>query len=209
MKKIILFVLLLMFVLLTACGNSGEESSTYSDITSEDLTEIGTVQTEGSSGYSIEDSKTNTSTEVTVSVSAKLASMTNEDGTGKISIHSDINVLVKKLDELKISYTNEKGQIIRCNDGTTYYADSDGLIREVLLMQTSKGLKVGDDVKKMKELYGDAELKTDYIGFYYVYTFSNKNQFQIVADGKDESAKITYISVAEDPMWGIEPEAGE
>ena len=220
LKKVIALFLMGMIFCLVACGGKDTTTTTNTTEESESLMDTWHEETEKESETLTQISESSEFEEESVqptdtkTVSAILGSLTKEDGTGEVAIHSNQKDLKSRLDTPGISYSQVNNSI-ECSDGTMYLGYSDGMtgvkIRQIKLMQTSRGLKIGDPVSKMKEIYGDAELQTGPIGPHYIYNFPNEdnNEFKVIADGITDSAKITYLSVSEDPSWGIETDAGE
>jgi hypothetical protein len=114
-------------------------------------------------------------------------------------------LLTKKLDALGVVYIQE-GFAVFCEDGTEYLGGGSGSgeINQIMLMQTSKGLKIGDSVRKAKELYGEIELTDSEGSLYYQYKFSENAWFSVIVDSRGDDAKVSHISVEKIPSWWTE-----
>jgi len=98
-------------------------------------------------------------------LNALLASKTNMDGSGEIYIRMPYDDLIAKLDELGVPYTaNIKNNLVAGSgpygysfSGMEFYlgtTPADGVV-EIQLVETKEGLKKGDSVEKLRELYPD------------------------------------------------------
>jgi hypothetical protein len=139
----------------------------------------------------------------TATVAKQIARLLKEDGSGKISINSTLVDIKKTLQSNKIPFeASELG--IMFTDGTVLMFNGDDgkgnrTFSEAVLVETPKGLKIGDSVAKMKKLYGDADIKV-YITKYYEYKLKNELSYQFNVDGDGDAAKISDI------FWGLPPE---
>jgi hypothetical protein len=102
-----------------------------------------------------------------LAVSAKLAKLTKEDGTGEIYIGISPQDAMKILDRHEIPYIVdrfENGSVagLDFEDGTTYFfadifgeSQDDMGLCDVYQTQTYRGIKMGDPLSKVKEVYKD------------------------------------------------------
>jgi hypothetical protein len=135
-------------------------------------------------------------------ISAVLGSLSREDGTGEIPIGIRWQTLFAKLKELGISYEKD-GYSVQCSDGTSYYGD-DRMVEDINLMQTTKGLRVGDPVGKVLELYGEISVVYHNDLWYYAYRFAQGIDFHVGADGDGKDATVTFITISKIPSWANE-----
>lgn len=221
MKKAITLLLALILFLLTACNaiinvkETADYSKTSAGISgqnnSETSTQKGTKPTESTLQ---DEEKTEKKTtfpnglwKQPNEVSAELATLIKEDGTGDIFIGMKRNEVIKVLEKEGIYYDIDKNMnpryaAIKFTDGS-FFSFGDALER-FEATQTNKGLKIGDLASKIEELYGKAEIDERAVMKYYIYHYGGDITLTVGAEGKDNSAKITYIEIESKPSWAYE-----
>ena len=157
MKRLLLIVLCLSMVMLSSCqaevkdSGKSEADTAESTITTTTTTTTTTATTTTTTPYNPEEL-----------VYEKLAKLTKEDGTGEISLDMSAQEIVAVLDKYGIEYDDyqpdeeyKSGHVsISRNGYCTKYYDKYG---QFSLQQSYKGLKVGDDLDRVLELYGEPD----------------------------------------------------
>ena len=190
MKKFIMILLAGSMVLLVSC--SGDNSSSINKTTESETTTTTRIDTSSSTSVASQ-----TQQPTTKSLSAKIAALTNEDGTGEVYIGMKPEEVIVKLTETGIPFKEvELG--VDFEDGSAYFFSSDDL-REISFMETVRGLKVGDTAKRVKELYEDTRFVELNGGYMYVCKMSETMELTIAVEGNSETSKVEYISLAE--IW--------
>jgi hypothetical protein len=154
----------------------------------------------------------------TLPVSAKLAKLTKEDGTGIISLDTppaevrailrreNITFVVKARGSIFADDEIPMDESIDCvifEDGANWIFN-EGSGWTIHTVQTQKGLKFGDPISKALELYGEPMYK-DSVGRRSLhYRFNDENDFFVSADGSEEDSAINYIMIAKIPSWALE-----
>lgn len=180
MKKLIAALLSCVLVLsvFTSCGGSNNESPVSSS----------------------ESVPVTTTTATTTAVSkdelyAKLAQLTKEDGTGEINLQMNKDEIAEVLEKYGIDYTvREMG--IYIDDHACYDTDTWGGYGSFDMGQSYKGLKIGDSVMKVLELYGEPDEVGSSGSFKYVMAISKADyDFPIIFSVHLSSSQVTGMSV--------------
>ncbi|MDR1563760.1 MAG: hypothetical protein LBS74_02260 [Oscillospiraceae bacterium] len=120
------------------------------------------------SSVSSDESIVPTSSVDIAAISAQLAQLSNEDGTGEIYLSMPISEIETKLDTLEFSYEKDMELSLMVIDGTLYAGSSSGDSPHLdwfWLQQTKSGLKIGDPKERITEIYGapNQELSHSYV----------------------------------------------
>ena len=226
MKKVVLILLLILTVLLSSCNPIADVKETTNR-----LETLATTSNENHSQYSVTSShneaekdktdviitsKDNETDERTTfanglwrqpnEISAKLAELINEDGTGKIYLGMKREDAIKVLEKENIPYEiQEEGRyfyIFNFSDGSSI--SSHETLEQFYLAQTNKGLKIGDPASKIEEVYGKAKVDEGTGIICYTYYYENDIIFTVYTDDKSGSRRITYFDISEVPSWAYE-----
>lgn len=134
--------------------------------------------------------------------------ITLEDGTGIISLGMHRDEVIKQFQEWNLNYTLDyRPEISKYSDITVYYGtytyrfDPDGILDQVDLEMTSKGLDYGDSLSKMIEIYGDGyeyevrKLESGGELRYYYYDWPNGTRLFVEVCFNDENSEVMSITV--------------
>lgn len=134
--------------------------------------------------------------------------ITLEDGTGIISLGMHRDEVIKQFEEWNLNYSLDyqpeisKYSHISVYYGTyTYRFNPDGILYEVALDVTSKGLKYGDSLSKMIEIYGDgyeydvSKLEDGSEMRYYYYNWPNGTSFVVEVYFKNGNGEVMSRTV--------------
>jgi len=152
-----------------------------------------------------------TATEPIASLSERIAKLIREDGTGTISIGMHRSDVLKLLDEENIPYSMIAGDIELgdglyfglggvIGGGTYYHFDFDTLQLDSIypMMQSFRGLKVGDSVQRVLELYGEPDEYYDVEFEYFQYLFPTDEgtvSFTVGVRGLGDDAKVFEMNL--------------
>ena len=176
-KKILYCIVLsIILIIVGACKNSNNsENSANTTIASDfseqtEVTEISQVINNATDNavVTIKDKVTNSTTnsmatDVNLSVSEIIVNDQSENSTGTFNVgmtKKDVKSLLKSRN-MKITFNDSNGSAgsIVTSDGICFYFDINEVLYEIYVFnienyQTSKGLKSGDSIQRLKELYG-------------------------------------------------------
>lgn len=130
--------------------------------------------------------------------------ITLEDGTGIISLGMHRDEVIQQFEEWNLNYTLDyQPEISKYSEIFVYYGryvyrfDPDGILFQVDLAITSKGLKPGDSLSKMIEIYSDdyeydaneLEASEGEVRYYY-YNYPNGASFVVEVYFEDGNGKV-------------------
>jgi hypothetical protein len=100
-------------------------------------------------------------------ISAQLAQLTNEDGTGEIHLGMNTSAVSQVLDSYNITYTTDfDGALVYTADNTVYSGHD--VLNNISMNQTKNGLQIGDAKSHIIELYGQPNITWDDAYIYYM-----------------------------------------
>ncbi|MBQ6569408.1 MAG: hypothetical protein IJL87_04045 [Clostridia bacterium] len=186
MKKILALVLCLIMLTLSSCQTAKKPEQTAESGESQAVESV-------------------TASDPEEAIYARLARLTKEDGTGEISLDMGAQEIVEVLNKYGIEYNDfrpdddEQGGFVGVADNRYFSNNIDGW-GTFALMQSYKGLKYGDTVEKVLELYGkpDEIMETSqYETYVYVYP-------QRTVDAGGYTVEISFdVLINEDIVKGM------
>ena len=138
-------------------------------------------------------------------LSAKIASLTNEDGSGQIALDMPYSKVKQVLDAAGIEYKSS-ALAITFEDGSAYaFAQAAGepALDHFYFTQSPKGLLLGDSPERVQQLYGEAE----HINFngesFYLYHFDDMELLAVMSDSS--SGAVVKQIMLNYKRYGITP----
>jgi hypothetical protein len=206
MKKLFSFVLILVMLTLVTVSCTPTESP--DPVSSDALTIAGSTllgPDVGGSEQAATQTPTTTELGIVLSEDERIARLTKEDGTGEIYFGQPVTEIMKVLDNERIIYEihyfpepdPDRISYLELRSGTSYGVGLyNAVLTDIIVQQTFSGVKVGDTVAKVTQIYGEQE-PTDFNGGIYLwYYFPNGGreiQVSIAVNGHEATAKVTNI----------------
>ncbi|MDR1564940.1 MAG: hypothetical protein LBS74_08295 [Oscillospiraceae bacterium] len=178
----VIFIVIALLFSFTAC--KAKPSTTSSD-----SAPVESITTASTTRYEAQTTTPTTLQNIAIDydlspISAKLAQLTHEDGTGTFTLGSSMEKLTSILKANNISYTyypegtNAFTENVMAVDGTMYIVETDNnggkKISSIFFNQTFKGLKDGVPQSKVISLFGEPFKRSDSNDFYYITNYFPK-----------------------------------
>ena len=185
-RKVLLSLLIVFSMLLTSCG---VVASPQNEVISQNEMVVD-MDVASNQMNQIEDT-------VEDVISAKLAKLTKEDGTGEINLQMTIEEITNVLDKYGIQYSiTDSGRAIYISDGSLYCVDSYAGYGSFSIKQSYKGLKIGDSIDQLVSLYGEPDRIIDRNSYFgYVYNTAMVENFFVVFKVRIENDEVAGMLI--------------
>ncbi|MDR1409037.1 MAG: hypothetical protein LBJ12_01940 [Oscillospiraceae bacterium] len=134
-------------------------------------------------------------------LSAQIAALTNEDGSGTITYDMPLSAVKAALQAAGITYA-EQALSLRFADGSAYAfakADSEATLDHFLLVQSPKGVRMGDSADTVQKIYGKTSLQDFNGNKFLVYHFGKLELIFILKNSAVSQIMLNFATFERKP----------